>query len=132
MRSPDSPSLDLRVSEAVRLMMARPHELLSVAHIGEHIGLSPSRFAHLFRAQTGSSPGLALRKIRMDQAAGLLAITGVPLKEIATRAGVSSAAVFVRSFRERYGITPSDFRRRLRAKHSDAIGGAVSQPSNRP
>lgn len=127
MHSLDSPRLDPRVSEAVRLIMAGAHEPVSIARIAQHAGLSPSRLAHLFRAHVGLSPAAAIRSVRLDRAAELPSTTGVPLKEIAARAGMSASA-FARSFRSRYGIAPSQFRARLCRVRVSTTGRTSGQP----
>ena len=89
---------------------ARAHRLTTLA---ARAGLSPSRFLHLFKAETGyrcgataSGTGWA-RRIR---ASG----EGASLTEAAHAAGFASSAHFSSAFRDMFGMMPSDLARALR------------------
>jgi AraC family transcriptional regulator of arabinose operon len=103
--------LDPRIGDALRFMEASLHRSLSVADVAREVGLSPSRFAHMFRIETGSSPARMLLRMRLERAAELLSTTGLPTKEVGVRIGMAHRGAFGRAFRAWYGITPSAFRR---------------------
>jgi AraC family transcriptional regulator of arabinose operon len=56
-------------------MQAHPGQVVSVSHLAGEAGLSPSRFAHLFRAETGSTPARMFLRMRVMHAAELLTAT---------------------------------------------------------
>ena len=118
--------LDERVADALRFMEANLHLSLSVSGVAEEAGLSPSRFAHIFRVETASSPARMLLRMRLQRAAGLLATTGLPLKQVAERVGMAHSGAFGRAFREWYGVTPSEFRRNNRRRVSVRLPGSVA------
>lgn len=74
------------------------------------VNLSPSRFRHLFKHETGTSPRQYLRELRFRKAETLLATTFLSLKEIAEAIGLVSLTHFMKDFRKRHGMTPREYR----------------------
>lgn len=72
--------------------------------------LSPYHFHRLFRAVTGLSPGLYIRKRRLTSAAELLLDGKKSVIEIALDAGYESQEAFTRAFKSMFGITPGSMR----------------------
>jgi AraC-like DNA-binding protein len=73
-------------------------------------GLGQSQSHALFRATTGQSPKqFRLRKL-LDRAVDRLVTTSDPISEIAYGLGYQNVSSFNRLFRQRFGVTPSDFR----------------------
>jgi AraC family transcriptional regulator of arabinose operon len=104
---------DQRIKSAIAIVenSNRP-EALSVDRLAGSVKLSPSRFAHLFRAVTGHSPARYLKSVKLEKAAKLLATTGALVRDVAHRAGFSDRSHFVREFKRRYGVSPAQFRDR--------------------
>lgn len=63
-----------------------------------------------FKQQTGLSPSLYLRNIRIDKAKELLRTTDYGVVDIALMVGYGSNAAFTRAFRSITGMTPKDYR----------------------
>ncbi|WP_336214289.1 helix-turn-helix transcriptional regulator [Nonomuraea sp. LPB2021202275-12-8] len=78
------------------------------------MALSPSRFAHLFAAETGRTPMRAVREARMRHAATLLEATDLDIGRVAAASGFVSPFHFSRAFRREYGVPPRDYRARGR------------------
>jgi len=76
--------------------------------------LSPSRLAHLFKAETGQTITEALRQIRLRQAARLLRHSGRSVQEIAAEVGFHCPFHFSRRFRQAFGVGPREYRRQTR------------------
>ena len=74
------------------------------------VNLSPSRFRHLFKHETGTSPRQFLRELRFRKAETMLATTFLPLKEIAEAIGLVSLTHFMKDFKQRHGMTPREYR----------------------
>jgi len=81
-------------------------ELARAAHVSE------GHLCRLFRTSVGCGPLQALKQVRLDRAASLLAETNLPAKEIAGLFGFASPFHFSRSFRESFGLSPRAYRRR--------------------
>jgi AraC-like DNA-binding protein len=74
------------------------------------VNLSASRFRHLFKHETGTSPRQYLRELRFRKAEMMLATTFLSLKEISEEVGLVSLSHFMRDFKQRYGMTPRQYR----------------------
>ncbi len=101
---------DERVGLALDIIHARFDSPLSVAQLAEQVCLSPSRFAHLFRQQTGTTPMGYLEDVRLERAQLLLLRTDLQIKEIARRVGFADAYYFSTRFRRRLGRPPTAWR----------------------
>jgi AraC family transcriptional regulator of arabinose operon len=77
------------------------------------VNLSPSRFRHLFKQETGTSPAQYLKDYRMRKAEKMLRTTFFSVKQILKQVGLTSSAHFVRDFRDLHGLTPTAYRRRI-------------------
>jgi AraC-like DNA-binding protein len=102
--------MDARVIWAIDEMNHRIAEPLRVAELANGVRLSPSRFAHLFRAETGSAPGEFLHTLRMREARTLLEGTFLSIKEVGTMVGCNDASHFARDFRRFHGMGPRELR----------------------
>jgi AraC family transcriptional regulator of arabinose operon len=86
----------------------------AIPELAAWVRLSPSRFAHLFRAETGTPPGRYLQTMRMQRARVLLERTFLPVREVMIRVGFRDPSHFARDFRRFHGITPSAARGAVR------------------
>ena len=100
---------DPRIRKIEGLMRRNLHLRLDVPELAAAVALSPSRFSHLFKAQTGISPAQYLKSIRLEKAKGLLEGTHLSIKEVAGCVGLDSSRLG-KNFREVYGVTPSQHR----------------------
>lgn len=99
-----------RVLERLHEQPAAPHR---VARLAREVGLSPSRFTHLFK-QTTRVPFRRYRLWNRLGAAIRAAARGAPLTSAALDAGFSSSAHFSAAFREMFGMAPSQLLARAR------------------
>lgn len=102
--------LDPRIETILHLLNSRFRERLTVAELAQRVALSPSRLAHLFKAQVGISIVEMLMSIRLRQAARLLEFTSLSVGEIASDVGFHSQFYFSRQFKVYYGCSPLHFR----------------------
>jgi AraC family transcriptional regulator len=107
---PRSVPLDPRIGRAWAHIRGAPDHRVRLAEAAATVGLSPGRFAHLFREQTG----LPLRRyqlwLRLQDVLAEMA-RGASLTAGAHAAGFADAAHMSRTFRRMFGIAPSDLRR---------------------
>ena len=75
------------------------------------VGLSPSRFRHLFKQETGTSPAQYLKDFRLRKAETMLRTTFLSVKQILKRVGLRSNSHFVHDFKKIQGMTPTAYRR---------------------
>lgn len=101
--------LDPRVARARELVRAAPARRLRLADLAAALALSPSRVAHLLRAQLGLSLRRYLLWLRLRDALRELARGATPT-EAAHAAGFADAPHLNRTFRRMLGFTPSVLR----------------------
>jgi len=77
------------------------------------VNLSPSRFRHLFKQETGTTPAQYIKDARLCRAEKMLRTTFLSIKQILKQVGIASNAHFVHDFRRKYGTTPTTYRRTL-------------------
>jgi AraC-like DNA-binding protein len=105
---------DRRVAAVRALLAARFAEPLSLADLGAAVNLSVFRLAHLFRAATGDSLHRHRLGLRLRAAATRIADGERDLTALALELGFADHAHFTNSFRRRFGVAPSAFRRAYR------------------
>lgn len=97
-------------------MRARLSEDISLDEMAAEAQLSPYHFAHMFKQSVGVPPRVYLTQLRMEKACELLALTDLPITDIAVKIGYSSSQVLARVFFKHYHISPSDYRRAVRGR----------------
>lgn len=85
---------------------------LGVNEIAESVCLSPSRFRTVFKQEVGVSPNQYLGMVRLKKAEDLLKNTCMKTDDIADATGYVNGSYFGKIFRQKYGITPREFRDR--------------------
>jgi transcriptional regulator GlxA family with amidase domain len=102
--------MEWRICRTLAVMqkdIARPLRLTTLA---KQVNLSPSRFSHLFRKETGQSPARYLHDLRLDCALMLLYDSTMSIKEVMAAVGFNDPSHFTRDFCERHTVTPTEFR----------------------
>lgn len=109
----DQRALDPRIRRAVASLASDREEPAQVADAAREVGLSPSRFQHLFAEEIG----VPFRRFRVWQrlrrAIGEIA-AGSSFTEAAHAAGFFDQAHFARAFRQTFGAPASPSLRRVR------------------
>ncbi len=88
-----------------------PYQQTDLNTLAKSLHISPSHLRRKFRNLTGLSLGNYQIHYRMNRAIKYLVNTDTPLTEIAEISGYNSLAAFSRSFKQRFGETPSDYRK---------------------
>jgi AraC-like DNA-binding protein len=104
------PRLVGRARRAIQDRIGDP--ALSVASLAETLLCSADYLSHLFRQTTGERLVDYIHERRMGRAADLLSLTELSCKEIAWASGFSNQSYFIRLFRERFGTSPVEYRKR--------------------
>lgn len=110
--------MDPRIAQAVGLIMAAPTDAPSSRQLAADVGLSESRFLHVFRREAGTS----LRRYRLWirlMRAGTAISAGQSLTEAAADAGFASPSHLADRFKSTFGLT---------ATHLMATGVALHVP----
>jgi AraC family transcriptional regulator len=102
-----------RLKHAMEYMNANLANNVRLESIANELSLSASHFAHEFRNTTGQTPYQYLLDQRIARAKDLLRRTKLPVQYISAAIGFSSPVNFVRTFRQRAGLTPEAWRRSI-------------------
>lgn len=86
---------------------------ISLFEISEYACVSPFHFSRIFKKFTSFSPHQYLQNIRLKHSEMLLKNGFAPIAEISFQAGFTSAEYFATVFRQKYGVSPSDYRRKI-------------------
>lgn len=85
---------------------------LSIQDIADHLNLSRSRFCHLFKDFTGTSPWNYIIARRIQHACTLLQ-KGMSITDVCFECGFNDYAHFVKSFTKLVGISPGKYAKTL-------------------
>lgn len=101
---------DERIRIALEAIASDPYRNFSVEALAKNSGLSPSRFSHLFKQETGLSVIQYVIQTKLYEARNLLANSSKSISEIAAILGLASGEYLSILFKRRFGVSPSQFR----------------------
>ena len=91
---------------------------LTIGKIAGKIHRSSSFLMHRFKAEAGMSVGEYITKCKMEEAASLLQYSERSLSGISAYLGYSSQPHFQKVFKNYYGLTPMQYRRRITGRQN--------------
>ncbi|KQX12280.1 AraC family transcriptional regulator [Streptomyces sp. Root431] len=94
-----------------------PGDDLSVEALAARARLSPRHFARAFHAETGTTPGRYVDRVRLEHARRLLEETSRGVEEVSRTSGYGTPEAMRRAFVKALGTAPAEYRRRF---HSPA------------
>ena len=83
---------------------------ISVSEVAENAGFSLDYFSRIFLAHTGFTVSGYINYQRLKKAAVRLRMTNDSILETALNVGFESHEGFIKAFKKRYGMTPSEYR----------------------
>ena len=86
----------------------------SLEFYAEPLGISTNYLSRLVKRTTGRSPGAWIDIARVGRAKELLSGSGDSIIDIAAAVGLEDQSYFSRFFRRHTGMTPSEYRQRMR------------------
>jgi AraC-like DNA-binding protein len=99
------------VNEAVNIIALSYSRPLKISEIADRVGINRSYLTSIFKREMHVSPQAFLINIRLENAARLLKETEDTVGNIAAAVGYSDPLAFSKAFKQKYGCTPSEFRR---------------------
>ena len=112
--------MDPRVHTAILHMKENLHCELSLEAMAQSVNLSSSRFRHLFKKETGTTPAQYLKSLRMRKARELVETTFLNIKQIMCSIGMRDKRHFAKDFERTFGVTPTQHRARYKGTESRA------------
>lgn len=112
---PDEPvnrtgSSDRIIGEVLAIIHKEYMTDLSVESIAERVYLSPSYLSYLFKKHTNNTIVRYLTDLRMRKARESLMETNMRINDVAAAVGYHDVPYFCTLFKNKYGMTPSQFR----------------------
>ncbi|GAA2605739.1 GlxA family transcriptional regulator [Streptomyces lienomycini] len=92
----------------------QPGADLSVESLAARARLSPRHFARAFQAETGTTPGRYVDRVRLEHARRLLEDSGDGVEEVSRASGYGTPEAMRRAFVKTLGTPPAEYRRRFR------------------
>ncbi len=108
--SKQSSNINPHVLKAVAFMSKNYRSQISVNDIAAAAHISEKYMRELFKKETGRSMQAYLTDLRLSAAKTLLSNSKYNISEVANLSGFAEYRNFVRLFKERFGITPTEYR----------------------
>ncbi len=83
----------------------------SVEELGLSVGLNRTTFGNKIKGLTGYTPVEFIRDIRIKRAAQLIISSQLLIKEVTFMTGFSDMKYFLKTFKNKYGVTPMKYRK---------------------
>lgn len=100
-----------RFTRVIEYIYAHLDEAPDLNTLADVAALSPYHWHRIWQAVYGESVVNTVKRLRLQRAAADLAHTDMALEGIWPRAGYGSLAAFSRSFKDAYGLTPTEYRK---------------------
>lgn len=101
--------LDSRIELAIHYLSRHMSDVIRIEDLARAVGLSVSRLSHLFKQETGESVIEHLNRLRLQQAALLMAHMGRNASEASLDVGFNNYNHFAALFRQRFGCSPRSY-----------------------
>lgn len=106
-------SLD-KLKQTITYIDQHYREKITVADISAFLNISASHFMKYFKKTTGSSFIAYLNDYRLTMASRMLLTSSASILEVAQETGFENLSYFNRLFKEKYRLTPSQYRRQAK------------------
>lgn len=102
------------IRRAQQYMRAHVCKKLSVPILAKNIDVSPSYLTALFQKHLQLSPGEYIRRVKLQESKRMIRETGMSFTDIAAALEYSTVHHFSRQFKEKFGITPTEYAKSVR------------------
>jgi AraC-like DNA-binding protein len=102
------------VQRAQQYISDRLRQKLTVPMVAEGIGVSPSYLTALFHKNLQISPAEYIRRLKLQESKQMIRENSMTFTEIAQALQYSTVHHFSRQFKEKFGITPTEYAKSLR------------------
>lgn len=105
---------DMRLQYALQYISRNFQGTIGLSELAEQMYTSVSTLSRLFKKKTGIYFADYVKQLRLRYACRELAFSGENITKIAVESGFTNLSGFNRAFRETYGVSPSEYRKRER------------------
>ena len=125
LRQVDAPAPKLKTSNALhseneiirqaqQYISTHIRQKLTVPTLAKQVDVSPSYLTALFHKNLQISPGEYIRRIKLQESKQMIRENSMTFTEIAAALQYSTVHHFSRQFKEKFGITPTEYARSVR------------------
>lgn len=104
---------------AIKQFLQENLDQATLERAAQHVHMNSAYLSSIFRLTTGICFSDYLQKLRMQKATEMLRNPTSTIVDISQAVGYTSSNNFTRAFKGVYGLTPSEYRFRLRHNHED-------------
>ena len=102
------------IRQAQQYITSHIREKLSVPLVARQVDVSPSYLTALFHKNLQISPGEYIRRIKLQESKQMIRENNLNFTEIAAELQYSTVHHFSRQFKEKFGITPTEYAKSVR------------------
>ena len=102
------------IRRAQQFITEHVREKLTVPLVARHVDVSPSYLTALFRKNLQISPGEYVRRIKLQESKQMIREDNLNFTEIAAALQYSTVHHFSRQFKDKFGITPTEYAKSVR------------------
>ena len=102
------------IRRAQQFIGSHVREKLTVPLVARHVDVSPSYLTALFRKNLQISPGEYVRRIKLQESKQMIREDNMNFTEIAAALQYSTVHHFSRQFKDKFGITPTEYAKSVR------------------
>lgn len=99
------------VSVLISMMRRLPNQQYSLSVFAHEHGMSEATLRRRWSSVVGISPRRYLERVRLEKACRMLVETNQPVKAVSAAVGFEDAFYFSRRFQQKFGMSPSDYRK---------------------
>ena len=102
-------AISIHIRKCIDYIYDNLDKKLTVAELSEYLNLNITYFSRLFLKETGMSVKDFVHDVKINTAKNMLTLSDYDYSEIALGLGFSSQSAFITLFKEKTGLTPTEF-----------------------
>ena len=110
---------DIPINKALQTMHSKYMYPLTINEIASELDMSEANFSHYFKKIMGINPKEYLTNLRMTKAKELIVHSSVT--DVAYDLGYNNISLFIAHFRQKYGLTPKQYQKKIRSGNDDLL-----------
>jgi len=102
------------ISRTLQLICSHARQRITVPMVAKKAQISPSYLTALFQKHLSVSPGECIRRVKLQESKEMIRSSNMNFTEIAAALQYSTVHQFSRQFKEKFGITPTEYAKTVR------------------
>jgi two-component system response regulator YesN len=111
-KSAENESVPSKIQAMLEFIRSRVSENITLFDLAQHFGLSKQYVCRLFKQHLNASATETILAYKMTWASEYLEVSALNVNQIAEKLGFENVYYFSRRFKQFYGVSPSEYRKR--------------------